>query len=88
MAAGLQVWDASGNIILDTSDQTFRYIGSYGFTVSSSDNSSTVVSVPGVSPGTHFATSSIGLPVVETNQVRVYGQIGSSGSGTFYVFRI
>lgn len=86
MAAGLQVWDASGNIILDTSDYTFRYMGAYGFTISSS--SDTIVSISGIAAGTHFATCDVGYPVVETNQVRVCPQFNASGAATLHLFRI
>ena len=33
MAQGLQIWDASGNLILDTSDNTIKEVGHYAATV-------------------------------------------------------
>lgn len=86
MAAGLQVWDASGNIILDTSDYTFRFVSSHTFTISGS--SDVIVSVSGIAAGTHFATTVKGFPVVETNQVRIKPQFNASGTDTLFVFRI
>ena len=46
MAYGLNVWDASGNVRLDTSDREFRYVAFYTGSVSAS--SSTNVSVSGL----------------------------------------
>lgn len=87
MAAGLQVWDASGNIVFDTSDYTFRYMGSYTFT--NNPTADVTVSTPGTVAGTYFATCDTGFPVVGTNQVVIKPQFGSgTGTKTLYIFRI
>ena len=46
MAYGLQIWDASGNVRLDTSDRECRYVGFFTGSVSSS--SSVAVTVSGM----------------------------------------
>ena len=87
MAAGLQVWDASGNIILDTTDITFRYMGSTTFT--NNPAADVVVSTPGTVAGTYFATCDLGFPVVGTNQVVIKPQFGSgTPTVTLHLFRI
>ena len=46
MAYGLQIWDSSGNVRLDTSDRECRYVGFFTGSVSSS--SSVAVTVSGM----------------------------------------
>lgn len=87
MPQGLQVFDAAGNITLDTSDFTFRYIGSYTFTANPSAD--VTVSTPGTVAGLYFATCDTGFPVVGTDQVVIKPQFGSgTGTKTLYLFRI
>lgn len=87
MGQGLQIWDASGNLTFDTSDFTFRYLGSYTFTANPSAD--VTVSTPGTAAGTHFATCDTGFPVVGTDQVVIKPQFGSgTGTKTLYIFRI
>lgn len=87
MSAGIQIFDSSGSIILDSDDYTFRYIGSYTFTANPAAD--VVVSISGIAAGTHFATCDIGFPVVETNQVTIKPQFASgTPTVTLYLFRI
>lgn len=87
MGQGLQVWDASGNIILDTSDQTFRYMGVYTFTANPSAD--VTVSTPGTVADIYFATCDTGFPVVGTDQVVIKPQFGSgTGTKNLYIFRV
>ena len=87
MAEGIQIFDGSGNVVLDSNDYTFRYIGTYGFTNNPSGD--VVVSVPGVVAGVFFAVLITGFAVVETNQVRIKPQFGSgTGANSFDLFRI
>lgn len=90
MSYGLKVWDSSGNVTLDSTDQTFRYLGSYAFTPSQTVD--VVVSVSGADPATHFAAcaaSQSGLAVVETNQIRIYpGFVSSGSSDVVHLFRL
>ena len=83
----MQIFDAMGNIVLDGSDMTFRFVGQYSFTTS--QTSDVIVSVPGVAAGTHFATCDSGFPVVETNQVRIHPEFGANGlTVQLYIFRV
>lgn len=54
MAAGLQCWDAQGNICVDLADYYLRYVGSGTITMPSVGYSTTQ-SWPGISPDTHIA---------------------------------
>tara|TARA_R110002153_G_scaffold105017_2_gene243219 strand:+ start:181 stop:462 length:282 start_codon:yes stop_codon:yes gene_type:complete len=47
MAYGLQIWDASGNVRMDTTDREVRFVAYY--TGSTAANSSTTISVAGLS---------------------------------------
>jgi len=87
MAAGLQVWNAAGSLIFDTSDYTFRYMGAFTFT--NNPTSDVTVSTPGSVAGTYFATTDVGFPVVGTNQVVIKPQFGTDGlTHTLHLFRI
>ena len=93
MAYGLQIWDASGNVRLDTSDREFRYVAFYTGSVSAS--SSTNVSVSGLTnDGTWGLNETQGSNLflelsIGTNQFTVTNT-NSFNSGTYnvQVFRI
>ena len=93
MAYGLNVWDASGNVRLDTSDREFRYVAFYTGSVSAS--SSTNVSVSGLTNnGTWGLNETQGSNLflelsIGTNQFTVTNT-NSFNSGTYnvQVFRI
>ena len=93
MAYGLQVWDANGNVRLDTSDREFRYVAFYTGSVSA--NSSANVSVSGLTnDGTWGLNETQGSNLylelsIGTNQFTVTNT-GSFSSGTYnvQVFRI
>lgn len=93
MAYGLNVWDASGNVRLDTSDREFRYVAFYTGSVSAS--SSTNVSVSGLTnDGTWGLNETQGSNLflelsIGTNQFTVTNT-DSFNSGTYnvQVFRI
>tara|TARA_R110000787_G_scaffold104873_1_gene212246 strand:- start:479 stop:760 length:282 start_codon:yes stop_codon:yes gene_type:complete len=93
MAYGLNVWDASGNVRLDTSDREFRYVAFYTGSVSAS--SSTNVSVSGLTnDGTWGLNETQGSNLflelsIGTNQFTVTNT-NSFNSGTYnvQVFRI
>lgn len=87
MAEGIQVFDGSANLVLDSNDYTFRFIGTYSFT--NNPNGDVVVSVPGVVPGIYFAVITTGFAIVETNQVRIKPQFGTgTGANSFDLFSI
>lgn len=93
MAYGLQIWDASGNVRLDTSDREFRYVAFYTGSVSA--NSSANVSVSGLTnDGTWGLNETQGSNLflelsIGSNQFTV-ANTSSSNSGTYnvQVFRI
>ena len=93
MAYGLNVWDASGNVRLDTSNREFRYVAFYTGSVSAS--SSTNVSVSGLTnDGTWGLNETQGSNLflelsIGTNQFTVTNT-DSFNSGTYnvQVFRI
>jgi len=63
MAQGLQVWDASGAIVLDVAERLTRFItsGSYQAPAGSSSFPTVLVSVPGMSnDGTWIAVATAG----------------------------
>lgn len=87
MSYGLLILDAAGGTILDSEDYTFRYMGEYTYT--NDPNADVVIPITSIGPVTHFATCTLGFPVVETNQVVIKPQFGSGTStATFYLFRI
>lgn len=46
MAYGLKIWDANGNVRLDTTDRQFRYVAYYSGTVP--NNSTVTINVSGM----------------------------------------
>lgn len=90
MSYGLKVWDAAGVLMLDSTDQTFRYLGSYTFTPSQMVD--VLVSASGADQATHFAVCAApqsGVAVVEANQIRIYPGFTSYGTtDTVHLFRI
>ncbi len=87
MSYGMQISDSSGNVILDSDDFTFRFVGQYSYT--NDQSADVVVSIPGIVVGTHFATCERGFPIVEADQVRIKPEFGSpSSSFPLYLFRI
>ena len=53
MAYGLQVWDASGNLVLDTNDRVFTIVGSFTRTFSGeTTDQSGSFSAPDIARGT------------------------------------
>lgn len=90
MSYGLQVWDASGALVLDVSDRISRFVGTYSYSIPNG-STETTVSVPGAESSTWFAYTHAHTENAEvvTNGVRV-ARPSSAGStsGTLYVFRM
>jgi hypothetical protein len=90
MAFGLQIFDLSGNFQLDVGDLTFRYRASYSYTADGTND--VLISAPGAVPGRWFAitmTVNSGLPVVETNQIRIKRAFfGGGTAATVHLFSL
>lgn len=89
MSYGVRMRDAAGDITLELSDSTFRYMGFYNYAPSTS--AEVFISIPGISPATHFASAeapNYGFPAVESGGVRIYPGFFSAASSAIYLFRI
>lgn len=83
MSAGLQVWDASGNLVFDTADQIVRFLGELTISANGSTTNSDLTS------GTPFAIifpsieNTFGASGIQPNQLPTVGFSGTTISYSF-----